>query len=242
LGALLITQQPGSIPVDILSQGDNWFIFHLLSAADLTNVRRANAHFSEDLLSVLLNEPIPGQGVFWSSVGTSPYPISMRVFSFEGMYPLRDPGYEAPAAETFAAALQREYADMFAEPAKSQARDGNGRAQDQGQAQTVVSLDLFDNDRSVDDQPDILVLFEEKAVERLQRNIATMKRLQADGVPWGALNSILETALPDAIDNRHEVAYRLVPKVLTHIYGERGHGWDAWKNDRGTTMVRALPK
>ena len=35
LGALLITQQPGSIPVEILSQGDNWFIFHLLSAADL---------------------------------------------------------------------------------------------------------------------------------------------------------------------------------------------------------------
>ena len=34
LGALLITQQPGSIPVEILSQGDNWFIFHLLSSAD----------------------------------------------------------------------------------------------------------------------------------------------------------------------------------------------------------------
>ena len=35
LGALLITQQPGSIPHEILSQGDNWFIFHLLSAGDL---------------------------------------------------------------------------------------------------------------------------------------------------------------------------------------------------------------
>jgi hypothetical protein len=32
LGAVLITQQPGSIPNEILSQGDNWFIFHLLSA------------------------------------------------------------------------------------------------------------------------------------------------------------------------------------------------------------------
>jgi len=68
LGAVLITQQPGSIPVEILSQGDNWFIFHLLSASDLQNVRRANAHFSDDLLSSLLNEPIVGQGVFWSSV------------------------------------------------------------------------------------------------------------------------------------------------------------------------------
>src|SRR5207247_329382 len=65
LGAVLVTQQPGSIPVEILSQGDNWFIFHLLSAADLMSVKHANAHFSDDLLSVLLNEPIPGNGIFW---------------------------------------------------------------------------------------------------------------------------------------------------------------------------------
>src|SRR6202022_3175901 len=56
LGAMLITQQPGSIPTEILSQGDNWFIFHLLSASDLTNVNRANAHFSDDILGSLLNE------------------------------------------------------------------------------------------------------------------------------------------------------------------------------------------
>ena len=86
LGALLITQQPGSIPVEILSQGDNWFIFHLLSGADLANVKNANAHFSNDLLSALLNEPIPGQGVFWSSVGGKPYPISLRVLPFERIY------------------------------------------------------------------------------------------------------------------------------------------------------------
>jgi len=60
LGAVLITQQPGSIPVEILSQGDNWFIFHLLSSTDLGSANRANAHFSEDILSSLLNEPIRG--------------------------------------------------------------------------------------------------------------------------------------------------------------------------------------
>ena len=83
LGAVLITQQPGSIPMDILSQGDNWFLFHLLSIMDLKNVQRANAHFSDDLLSSLLNEPIPGQGVFWSSVGQKPYPLPFRAASFE---------------------------------------------------------------------------------------------------------------------------------------------------------------
>ena len=78
LGAMLITQQPGSIPQEILSQGDNWFVFHLLSEGDLRAVRKANAHFSDDLLSSLLNEPIPGHGVFWSSAGETPYPIPIR--------------------------------------------------------------------------------------------------------------------------------------------------------------------
>jgi hypothetical protein len=106
LGALLITQQPGSIPVEILSQGDNWFIFHLLSAADLISLKRANAHFSDDLLSSLLNEPIPGQGVFWSSVGGKPYPISLRVHSFEKMFSMRDPKYDQPAGNTYGQTLR----------------------------------------------------------------------------------------------------------------------------------------
>src|SRR5690606_16455206 len=102
LGALLITQQPGSIPVEILSQGDNWFIFHLLSSADLIALKRANSHFSDDLLSSLLNEPIPGHGVFWSSVGGKPYPISLRAESFEAKYEVGDPTYSREPAGAFA--------------------------------------------------------------------------------------------------------------------------------------------
>jgi hypothetical protein len=60
LGAVLITQQPGSISGEILSQGDNWFVFHLLSSGDLQSLKKANAHFSDDILSALLNEPIEG--------------------------------------------------------------------------------------------------------------------------------------------------------------------------------------
>lgn len=107
LGAVLVTQQPGSIPVEILSQGDNWFIFHLLSGADLAAVSRANAHFSTDLLSTLLNEPIPGQGVFWSSVGGKPYPVAVRVLSFEKLYSARDPDRNKPFGNTFIPALRK---------------------------------------------------------------------------------------------------------------------------------------
>ena len=106
LGAVMVTQQPGSIPNDILSQGDNWFIFHLLSAADLINVKKANAHFSDDLLTELLNEPIPGQGVFWSSVGGKPYPVAIRVLSFEEMYIQLDPDYDLEAVNTYASQLR----------------------------------------------------------------------------------------------------------------------------------------
>src|SRR5262245_1383072 len=107
LGAVLITQQPGSIPVEILSQGDNWFIFHLLSATDLVSLKKANSHFSDDLLSSLLNEPIPGQGVFWSSVGGKPYPVSLRVLSFERMHRMADPEYTRPQAATYALELRK---------------------------------------------------------------------------------------------------------------------------------------
>lgn len=106
LGAVLITQQPGSIPNEILSQGDNWFIFHLLSAGDLKNIKNANSHFSDDILSGLLNEPIPGQGIFWSSSGGKPYPTGIRVLSFEKIYEMQDHNYDRPAEETFAKILQ----------------------------------------------------------------------------------------------------------------------------------------
>lgn len=106
LGAVLITQQPGSIPNEILSQGDNWFVFHLLSAGDLKSIKHANSHFSDDILGGLLNEPIPGQGVFWSSSNGKPYPTGIRVLSFESRYKVRDPSYNNPPGETFAKVLK----------------------------------------------------------------------------------------------------------------------------------------
>jgi hypothetical protein len=103
LGAVMVTQQPGSIPEELLSQGDNWFVFHVLSAGDLKAVGRANAHFSADLLASLLNEPIPGHCVFWSGVSGRPYPIQVRVVSFERVY---RPDSTAERVETCIQALR----------------------------------------------------------------------------------------------------------------------------------------
>src|SRR3989442_8536835 len=65
LGSILVTQQPGAIPTELVSQGDNVFVFHLLSADDLIALRKANANFSDDILAIILNEPIPGKAYMW---------------------------------------------------------------------------------------------------------------------------------------------------------------------------------
>lgn len=107
LGAVLVTQRPGSLPAELLSQGDNWFIFHVLSVGELRALKNANAHCSDDLLSSLLNAPLVGHGVFWSSVGESPtpYPIPIRALSFEHANSTQDPRYDRDAVPTYAAEL-----------------------------------------------------------------------------------------------------------------------------------------
>ena len=82
LGSVFITQQPGAIPMELVSQGDNFFVFHLLSADDLISLKRANAHFSDDVLAEILNEPIPGNAYLWSAP-YQPFVIPLLVENFE---------------------------------------------------------------------------------------------------------------------------------------------------------------
>ncbi|MDG7001838.1 MAG: ATP-binding protein [Nitrososphaerota archaeon] len=81
LGAIFITQQPGSIPFEILSQADNFFVFHLLSKGDLDALQRANAHYSNDIITEALNEPKPGKCYMWTS--TQPFVLPVQVDLFE---------------------------------------------------------------------------------------------------------------------------------------------------------------
>ncbi len=215
LGAMLITQQPGSIPVEILSQGDNWFIFHLLSAADLTTLQRANAHFSQDLLGVLLNEPIPGQGVFWSSVAGKSYPVSMRALSFEQMYELADPYYDRHAEATYAAELRERFEAELESPDVIVEPDETG--------QQYI--------------PDPLETFEKRAIEALRNDQGAMNRLYSEeGIAWGSLKAVLAANLPDSLNDRDQTAYRLVSKALKQIVGEENIAWKSYKHSGRNTM------
>ena len=219
LGALLNTQQPGSIPVEILSQGDNWFIFHLLSAADLTTLKRANAHFSDDLLSSLLNEPIPGHGLFWSSVGGKPYPVSLRVLSFEKMFLMRDHEYNQPAGHTYAQTLRNTFSDMrrMAPMVRFLGADSMGA--------------LFSADADEAEPVDVMANIETQAIEALNsdRNIRS-KIESSTGVAWRAVQGLIKQYLPEYLDDRDQVAHNHVPKVLTALYGQQSKGWESYKH------------
>ncbi|MFX1299133.1 MAG: ATP-binding protein, partial [Promethearchaeota archaeon] len=81
LGGIFITQQPGSISRDILSQGDNFFVFHLLSKVDLKALQETNAHYSNDILTQILNEPIRGKAYMWTS--NQPFVLPVQILNFE---------------------------------------------------------------------------------------------------------------------------------------------------------------
>ena len=236
LGALLITQQPGSIPNEILSQGDNWFIFHLLSAGDLASVKRANAHFSDDLLSSLLNEPIAGQGVFWSSVGGKPYPVSIRALSFEDTYNPVDPTYSREAIGTFATELRREMMDLI-DQARASIDEARGNTQTEPTA--APSSNLF-SEQTGDELPDLEVYYQQLAQRAVEQDAELTAKLKGDGAAWGHVRSVIVAALPETLDGRDQKAYQLVAPTMDAILGVQGERWHTFKRGpKQTTYIKS---
>lgn len=218
------------------NKGDNWFIFHLLSSADLQNVRRANAHFSEDLLSSLLNEPIPGQGVFWSSVGERPYPVSVRILSFERMFKTLDPQYNGAAVENYAAKLRTNGggAESAALRPKSQPPAAADLDEDEeiggepATTETAPSVDLL---RSETDAAVAAVVNDSEV-----RN----KILTGDGFPWGVVMGKMQNALPASLRQDKQRINKLIARAIDQIVG--GAQNVAWHTEQrpkkagGTTL------
>jgi hypothetical protein len=201
LGAVLVTQQPGSIPSELLSQGDNFFVFHLLSAGDLAALKRANAHFSDDLLATLLNEPLVGHGIFWSSApGTDrsarPYPLPVRVLSFESENRvLRDPAYSGGPVDCYASRLRATFRAALAA--------ASGRE-------------------------DAEAAYREVAITALRNHPQFARRLSSrEGLPWGMAQKWIAQAAPpeEVVGNSFDWARQIVLPALQAILGPQGSGW-----------------
>ena len=232
LGAMLITQQPGSISGEILSQGDNWFVFHLLSATDLQALKKANAHFSDDLLSTLLNEPLVGNGVFWSSAGGKSYPIPIRVLSFEELYKARDPSYELPAGSTFAQELKSKFSKSIVVE----------QSQEVSITEGDENIDISEELESEEGEGEPIDIYEaniSSAINSLRNNVLLIEGIQQNGKPWYGIQIELMNALPDVIDEeeRRQIAYNIVPRAMNEIFGDER--WDTEKRPKksgsGTT-------
>jgi DNA helicase HerA-like ATPase len=226
LGAILITQQPGSISGEILSQGDNWFCFHLLSAGDLRAIKSANAHFSDDILSSLLNEPIPGHGVFWSSVGGKSYPIPIRVLSFEGQHHAQDPSYNRSPVPTAADGLRARFASALASARSAVQPEvpAGGAA-----APPTAPQATRGGEAEVEEEQDVLGSYEEAAITAFRSDGQLLDRLRRYGVPWRGVQERLKEGLPDLLSDRDRIAYGLVPKAMNAVFGQQE---TAWKTER----------
>ncbi len=104
LGAVLVTQQPGSISGELLSQVDNWFCFHLLSEGDAGILGKYNSHFSADILSHMIAEPIKGNCFMWSAPD-QPFVLPVRVHEFRAAGEKRAPAVSVK--EEIAGGLQK---------------------------------------------------------------------------------------------------------------------------------------
>jgi uncharacterized protein len=82
LGALMVTQQPGALAPQLVSQGDNFFVMHLLGEDDLQLLQRINAHYSNDVLEAIRGEPVKGNCYFWSAPD-QPYVVPCRVANYD---------------------------------------------------------------------------------------------------------------------------------------------------------------
>lgn len=224
LGALMITQQPGSIPPELLSQGDNFFVFHLLSQGDLAALKRANAHFSDDLLASLLNEPLVGHGIFWSSApGTDrnarPYPLSIRALNFARSHTLRDPSYGGPKLDTYAAQLKAEF-----------------------DASLAGALEATqDTARPIDAPPvDAEQAYRTAAIQGVRADPQFWAELQSSkGIRWGIIQRMLSQHGPAVIEDKFGWAKNVVREALDTLVAERGREWHTTKYD-GDTRVWVL--
>jgi hypothetical protein len=232
LGAMLITQQPGSIPQEILSQGDNWFVFHLLSEGDLRAVKKANAHFSDDLLSSLLNEPLPGHGVFWSSAGDTQYPIPLRALLFEEAYQPLDLHYEKPSIDCYAAQLRGQLRGAL----KKAVLAAGGRPV------TVAGI------------ADVSETYKAAAISRLAQDNEFQQRVRSfKGLTWKGVQVLLAQHLSVIVSRPEEWceewvrSQNLTKQALVELLGPEETGWRTDQRPRASgsgvvSWVVALPQ
>jgi hypothetical protein len=81
LGLIYITQQPGAIAEEIVSQTDNFFVMHLLNKGDIDSLTRANRHYDGVIAQFLGDETVVGNAYIYSAP-KQPYVFPCQLLEF----------------------------------------------------------------------------------------------------------------------------------------------------------------
>jgi hypothetical protein len=86
LGLVYVTQQPGAIAEEIVSQTNNFFVLHLLSKIDTNALTRINPHYDGITEDFIRMESLQGHAYIYSTVPgmpSQPYVFATKATSFD---------------------------------------------------------------------------------------------------------------------------------------------------------------
>lgn len=73
--------------------------------------------------------------------------------------------------------------------------------------------------------PQPLTEVEAAAIEALRADLPFLERLQNNGLPWRGVQERLKEEIPHHLANPDGIAYSLVPKAMTFVFGPQGSAW-----------------
>jgi hypothetical protein len=145
------------------------------------------------------------------------------------MYAVRDPDYRKPPASTYAQNLRKIFANTV-DP-----------------RQTVMVPDRNQADTETGSEPaqvDALETAKAAAIQALRADSQTMGKLSGpDGAAWGSIKATLLEHLSERLDDRDNIAFRLVKTAMDRIFGPQGDAWESYKHPvREKTYVRKITR
>jgi len=81
LGLIYVTQQPGAIAEEIVSQTDNFFVMHLLNKGDIDALKKSNPHYDGVIADFLIMETFVGNTYIYSAP-LQPYVFPAKISEF----------------------------------------------------------------------------------------------------------------------------------------------------------------
>jgi uncharacterized protein len=143
------------------------------------------------------------------------------------MFSLRDPDYNHPAGRTFASALRNMFSDT-----REAARTPAVRPDESG---TQVPRSPEDNEPI-----DNMAALEQRAVDAIKEDAELKARLESqEGMPWYGVQKFIMDAVLVHVEDSRQLAYNMLGRVLSAIYGKQGQGWETFRHSStGKMWVR----